>query len=85
MAVDSVSAAKLAIYLLFAPFALFCFVKHRKAAALGWWYVNVFCILRIVTGAIGLKGNRDGETYLILNSIGISPLLLAVSGILHEA
>ncbi|KAL6790918.1 hypothetical protein J3E68DRAFT_411628 [Trichoderma sp. SZMC 28012] len=85
MTTDGLSAAKLAIYLVLVQPALFCLWKHGKTGFLGWLFVQLFCVLRIATGGIGLHGNQKGEAAVILNSIGLSPLLLAISGILHEA
>ncbi|UKZ74575.1 hypothetical protein TrVFT333_002245 [Trichoderma virens FT-333] len=85
MTTDGLSAAKLAIYLVLLQPALFCLWKHGKTGFLGWLFVQLFCVLRIATGGIGLHGNQKGEAAVILNSIGLSPLLLAISGILHEA
>jgi hypothetical protein len=85
MTTDGLSAAKLAIYLILVQPALFCLWKHGRTGFLGWLYVQIFCVLRIATGAIGLHGNQTGEAAVILNSVGLSPLLLAISGILHEA
>lgn len=85
MTTDALSAAKLAIYLVLLQPALYCLWKHGRTGFLGWLYVQLLCVLRIVTGGIGLHGNQTGETAVILSSIGLSPLLLAVSGILHEA
>ena len=85
MTTDGLSAAKLAIYLVLLQPALFCLWKHGKTGFLGWLFVQAFCVLRIVTGGIGLHGSQKGEAALILGSIGLSPLLLAISGILYEA
>ncbi|KAL7928225.1 hypothetical protein V8C35DRAFT_333375, partial [Trichoderma chlorosporum] len=85
MTTDGLSAAKLAIYLVLVQPALFCLWKHGKTGFLGWLFVQVFCVLRIATGGIGLHGSQKGEAAVILNSIGLSPLLLAIAGILHEA
>ncbi|RMJ13619.1 hypothetical protein CDV36_006727 [Fusarium kuroshium] len=82
---DSISAAKLAIYIVFAQPALYCLFKHGKVGLLGWFYVQTFCVLRIVTGGIGLHGSNTSTGSIILSSIGLSPLLLAASGVLHEA
>lgn len=82
---DSISAAKLAIYIVFAQPALYCLFKHGKVGFLGWFYVQTFCVLRIVTGGIGLHGSNTSTGSIILSSIGLSPLLLAASGVLHEA
>ncbi|RFU80054.1 hypothetical protein TARUN_2172 [Trichoderma arundinaceum] len=85
MTTDALSAAKLAIYLVLVQPALYCLWKHGKTGFLGWLFVQLFCVLRIATGGIGLHGNQKGEAAVILNSIGLSPLLLAISGVLHEA
>lgn len=85
MTTDGLSAAKLAIYLVLLQPALYCLWKHGKTGFLGWLYIQIFCVLRIATGGIGLHGNQTGQAAVVLNSIGLSPLLLSVSGILHEA
>lgn len=82
---DPVSIAKLVVYLVLAQPALFVLWKHGKTGFLGWFYVQLFCVLRIVTGAIGVHGAATGVGPVILNSIGLSPLLLAIAGVLHEA
>ncbi|CAH0055852.1 unnamed protein product [Clonostachys solani] len=84
--VDSISVAKLVVYIILLPPALFVLWRHGKPGFLGWFFVQCFCILRIVTGAIGLSGiSSNSATATILNSIGLSPLLLAGAGILIEA
>ncbi|KAF4984091.1 hypothetical protein FZEAL_630 [Fusarium zealandicum] len=82
---DSISAAKLAIYIIFAQPALYCLFKHGKPGFVGWFYVQLFCVLRIATGGMGLHGSKTSAVSLVLNSVGLSPLLLAASGVLHEA
>ncbi|KAF5691637.1 hypothetical protein FDENT_3266 [Fusarium denticulatum] len=82
---DSISAAKLAIYIILLQPALYCLFKHGKTGFIGWLYVQIFCVVRIVTGGIGLHETNNSTGSIILNSIGLSPLLLAASGILHEA
>lgn len=82
---DSIAAAKLALYIILAQPAIYCLFKHGKTGFIGWLYVQIFCVLRITTGGIGLHGSSSSTGTVILNSIGLSPLLLAASGILHEA
>ncbi|KAM5361819.1 hypothetical protein ACJZ2D_012849 [Fusarium nematophilum] len=82
---DSIAAAKLAVYIILAQPALYCLFKHGKTGFLGWFYVQLFCVLRIVTGGIGLHSSNSSTGSIILSSIGLSPLLLAASGVLHEA
>lgn len=82
---DSISAAKLAVYIVLIQPALYCLWKHGKTGFLGWFYVQLFCVLRIATGGLGLHGSSTGISGVVLSSIGLSPLLLAIAGVLHEA
>ncbi|CAK7236604.1 hypothetical protein SBRCBS47491_009695 [Sporothrix bragantina] len=84
MAVDALSAAKLAIYIILVQPTFFILWKHGLPGLLGWLYLNLFCVLRIVTDAMTLHPNTSTAT-LILASIGMAPLLFACAGILHEA
>src|SRR5882757_8355939 len=63
--------------------------KHGKRGILGFFYLQALCIIRIVANAIELhdiaKHQTGGTATLILNSVGLSPLILAATGVLHEA
>ncbi|AEO67513.1 aa703609-746e-4304-a73b-e246a9707016 [Thermothielavioides terrestris] len=76
---DPLLTAELAIYAILALPVLYLLFRHSTAGLLGWFYLFAFCSLRIVGGA--LTSSSAG----IISSIGLSPLLLAASGILHEA
>lgn len=81
--VDALSAATCAIYAaLFLP-ACYLLVKHRRDGLIGWLFLSVFCTLRIIGG--GLAINSSSSAASIISSMGLSVLLLATSGILHEA
>ena len=73
--------AELVIYLLLAPLSIYVLFKHKLVAALGWWYLNAFCIIRIVYDAITIADRNKVEgvnvTSAVLNAVGLSPLLLA--------
>ncbi|CAK7218492.1 hypothetical protein SEUCBS140593_003565 [Sporothrix eucalyptigena] len=84
MGVDALSAAKLAIYIVLIQPSFYTLWKHGRTGLLGWFYLNAFCVLRIVTDAMTLHPNT-GTATLILASIGLAPLLFATAGILHEA
>ncbi|CAK7217479.1 hypothetical protein SCUCBS95973_003166 [Sporothrix curviconia] len=84
MTVDALSVAKLAIYIILVQPTFYLIWKHGRTGILGWLYVNLFCVLRIVTDAMTLHPNTSTAT-LILASIGMAPLLFACAGILHEA
>lgn len=80
--------AELVIYIfLFQP-ALYCLWKHGKRGILGWLYLQFFCAIRVVASAVTIHEedtHTSGSTSLILSSVGLSPLLLAAAGVLHEA
>lgn len=82
---DGTSVAKLAIYAVLVLPTPYIIWKHGKTGFLGWFYVHIFCLLRIVTGGLALHGNNNSTSAVILNSIGLSPLILAIAGVLHEA
>jgi hypothetical protein len=80
--------AVLIIYLVLVQPALYCLWKHGKAGILGWLYLQFFCVLRVVASAVTIHEedtHSSGSISLILSSVGLSPLLLAAAGILHEA
>jgi hypothetical protein len=81
---DSLSVAQLAIYTTLCIPAIYVLVKHRRASILGWIFLFVFCSLRLVAGAISMNNKSNGGASIVSN-IGLSPLLLATVGILHEA
>ena len=79
---SQLSTAELAIYSILSPPAAYVLVKHGKVGFLGWFYILLFFSLRIIGGALVLA---DSSSARIISSIGLSPLIMAASGILHEA
>ena len=63
--------------------------KHGKRGILGWFYLQALCAVRIIANALQAhdiaKHQPGGTAVLILSSVGLSPLILAATGILHEA
>lgn len=82
---DSLSLAKLIIYAVLLQPTFYCMVKHGRHGFLGWFYLQVFCVLRIVTSGRALRPNQDSKTTTIWNGVGLSPLLFACAGLLHES
>ncbi|KAI0506696.1 hypothetical protein F5B22DRAFT_650514 [Xylaria bambusicola] len=82
---DSVPTAQLAIYVVLTIPVLYLLVRHWPTGLLGWFYLFTFTTLRIVGGAISMGSSSTSGGASIISSIGLSPLLLATSGILHEA
>ena len=75
--------AELAIYAVLSVPVLFLLFRHGVVGLLGWLYLFAFCSLRIVGGAMSLKAGSSSSS--IISNVGLSPLLLAASGLLHEA
>ncbi|RHZ53566.1 uncharacterized protein CDV56_103643 [Aspergillus thermomutatus] len=80
---NSLSAATCAIYAVLAIPVLYLLVRHGRYGLLGWLYLFFFCTLRIIGGALAVKDTSAAAS--IISSVGLSPLLLATAGILHEA
>jgi len=81
---NGIFPADLAVYLLLLPIVIYIFLKHKWTGFLPWYYLNIFCVARIVGGALGVQGSNSLAANII-QSVGISPLLLAVDGLVHEA
>jgi hypothetical protein len=82
------SIAELAIYLPLLFLALFSLFKHGWHGVLGWLYLAVFCGLRIVGSALLINSEKEGTTSTAgqtISGVGLSPLILALAGVLHES
>jgi hypothetical protein len=82
------SVAELVVYILAVSLAFYCLIRHGKYGTLGWIYLVIFCILRIVGAALLIGSENKGTvstTALIINGVALSPLLLSTDGILHES
>ncbi|KAJ5123971.1 uncharacterized protein N7515_007796 [Penicillium bovifimosum] len=80
---NSVSIATCAIYAVLIIPVLYLLVRHGRYGLLGWLFLSIFCAIRIVGGALAI--NNPSIAASIISSVGLSPLLLATAGILHEA
>ncbi|KAF5502246.1 hypothetical protein CGCA056_v014625 [Colletotrichum aenigma] len=83
---DRYSLAVLIIFITLSVPTLFVTFKHgvRGWATLGWGYLFIFCSLKIIGSGMAL-GDSGSSGATIVSSVGLSPLLLALSGALHEA
>ena len=80
----NLAIAELVIYLVLLPAILFILYRHGLPGLLGWIFIVTFSALRIVSDGLAI-GNSTGSAGSIINAIGLSPLMLAVSGIIHES
>ncbi|KAH6668208.1 hypothetical protein B0J14DRAFT_600067 [Halenospora varia] len=78
------SIAQLVIYATLTPPTLYTTYRHALPGLLGWGYLLAFLSLRII-GAGLILSNPASTSASTISNIGLSPLLLATNGILHEA
>ncbi|KAE8384464.1 hypothetical protein BDV23DRAFT_191629 [Aspergillus alliaceus] len=76
--------AQLALYAPLTLPTLYLLYSHGRHGLLAWLYLLAFCVLRITGAAMGLNDPHNAGTQII-SSIGLSPLLLSIDGMLHEA
>ena len=87
---ESLDIAELAIFSPLLLLTLFVIYRHGIHRQSGWIYLSIFCLIRIIGGALGIAAARnpsnvsDLKWSAILGSIGISPLLLASLGLLKR-
>ncbi len=84
---QSFAAAVVAIYAVVTLPTLFVTFKHgvRGLAVIGWVYLFLFCTLKMVGSGLQLGSGPNDSGASIVSSVGLSPLLLAAGGVLHEA
>ncbi|KAJ5116566.1 hypothetical protein N7456_000914 [Penicillium angulare] len=81
---NGIFIADVIVYLILLPVANYLFIKHRWTGFLAWYFVNLFCLARIAGGALGVH-DSSSMTANIIQSVGITPLILAADGLTHEA
>lgn len=85
----SLVIASLVIYAFLVQPVTFVLWKHGRRGILGWLALHSLCGIRIVGSAVQLNAYNNNSTgglaAVILQSVGLSPLMLAAVGVLHEA
>ncbi|KAH1415448.1 hypothetical protein KXV70_004889 [Aspergillus fumigatus] len=76
--------AQLALYAPLTLPTLYLLYRHGHHGLLAWLYLLAFCVLRVTGAAMGLNDPHNAGSRII-SSIGLSPLLLSIDGVLHEA
>jgi hypothetical protein len=84
-----VSVAELIVFVPSAVAAIVICKKHGFGRSSGWIYTLILCIVRIAGAICQLLTYNDKSTglltaYVIIDSIGLSPLLLATLGMLSR-
>lgn len=87
---ENIAIAELVVYIPIALLTLLVIFRHGFHKQLGWIYLSIFSGIRIA-GAImeilSIKSpdnENDREWAIILQSVGLSPLLLATLGLLKR-
>ncbi|KAJ5176497.1 uncharacterized protein N7482_002374 [Penicillium canariense] len=73
----------LVVYLLLAPLVTYVFLAHRWSGFLPWYYLSAFCLARIIGGILGIH-DPQGLPANIIQSVGVTPLILGLDGLVHE-
>jgi hypothetical protein len=81
----SLSIVSLIVYLILLPLNLLIAFRHGKHGLLAWPVLTIFCVLQLVADGI-LISTAGHPTFAgaIVTSIGLSPLLVTVLGVLGE-
>jgi hypothetical protein len=83
--VDALAVLEVAVYIFLVNPATYVLFKHGRKGILGWLAIQSFCFTRIIGNILVLKDGEKSTAATIVNSIGLSPLLIGTIGILHEA
>ena len=83
--VDVFAIIEVAVYITLVNPITFILFKHGRKGVLGWLALQSFCFTRIVGNILVLKDGDTSTAATIVNSIGLSPLLIGTIGIIHEA
>jgi hypothetical protein len=87
---DGVSIGLIAVYLPALAIATYLAVHHGFNRSAGWMFLIIFCLARIIGASMQLATiSAPNDTslytgYAILESIGLSPLMLAALGLLSR-
>ncbi len=87
---ENVAIAELVVYVPTALLTIWVVFRHGAHKQLGWIYLAIFSIIRIAGSAMEIQSTKNPgdatsqEWALILQSVGLSPLLLSTLGLLKR-
>ena len=85
---EQLAVAEVAIYAILVIPSIYVLFKHGWQGLNGWIFLVGFCMLRIIGCALQIsddKKDSNSTTPAIISGVGLSPLVLAFIGILHES
>jgi hypothetical protein len=80
--------ATIIIYIILLNPLLYALYRHRRYGILAFLPFSSFCLLRIIGSIVQVHADAkhtSSNNALLLNNIGLSPLILGALGVLHEA
>ncbi|KAJ5915929.1 hypothetical protein N7454_010836 [Penicillium verhagenii] len=87
---EHIAIAELVIYIPVTLLAIFVVVRHGFHKQLGWIYLCIFGVIRVAGAVMEILSTNhpdntsDKEWAVILQSVGLSPLLLSTLGLLKR-
>ncbi|KIN02310.1 hypothetical protein OIDMADRAFT_41432 [Oidiodendron maius Zn] len=87
---ESIAIAELCVYIPIFILTVIVMIRHGFQRQLGWIYLAIFCIIRLVGAGFKIESvhhptnKTDTEWSAILQSVGLSPLLMASMGLLKR-
>ena len=86
---DSIALIELIFYIPFAGLTGYVCYKHGFGRSSGWLFTFILCIIRIIGGIMQFVSHNNPsaglyQAIVILDSVGLSPLLLATLGLLSR-
>lgn len=84
-----ISILELVVYFPSLLLAVFLCVKHGFGRSSGWVFILFLCLIRIIGACCQLATYSNAsvglfEAVVILDSVGVSPLLLATVGVISR-
>lgn len=80
----ALAITQLVLYILLLPPLVFLLVKYKKHSLPGYIYILLFTILQLISASLQLS-NPKSTTSSIISTVGLSPVLLGLAGILNSA
>lgn len=86
---DTIAVVELVFYIPFSFVSAFVCFRHGFSRSSGWLYTLILCLIRVIGGILQFVSHNDHstgllQTIMILDSVGLSPLLLATLGLLSR-
>lgn len=88
---DGIAIGQIAYYATAFLASIYVIRKHGMNKSSGWYFLTVFCIIRVIGAAARLvtiskpQSNGAWTTSLICSALGLSPLFMATLGLLSRA